>query len=288
MDVGFIGLGRMGRAMAARLVAAGHRVRVWNRSPEAARAVEGAEPVGSAAEAFSGDAAFTMLADDAALRAVIVEGGLLDGPSRPAVHVGMSTVSVALARELAAVHERAGVPYISAPVFGRPDAAASGALNIIAAGDDGAIGRVQPLLDAMGSKTWRFGTEPEKANAVKLAGNFMIVSAIETMGEVAAFSEGHGIPGADVLAMLTGTLFAAPVYKNYGAMIMENRYEPPGFTLRLGLKDVRLALEAGEAASVPMPFASVLRDNLLDAIAHGDGDRDFAALATVAARRSGR
>lgn len=288
MDVGFIGLGRMGQAMAARLVAAGHRVRVWNRSPEAAKAVAGAEPVGSAAEAFAGDAAITMLADDAALRAVIVEGGLLDSGQRPAVHIGMSTISVALAKELAAVHGRAGVSYVSAPVFGRPDAAANGALNIIAAGADEAIARVQPLFDAMGSKTWRFGTEPERANAVKLAGNFMLVSAIEAMGEAAAFAEGHGIPGAEVLEMLTGTLFASPVYKNYGAMIMEGRYEPPGFTIRLGLKDVRLALAAGEAVNVPMPFASVLRDNLLEAIAHGDGDKDFAGLATVAARRSGR
>ncbi|CAO4164570.1 NAD(P)-dependent oxidoreductase [Methylorubrum populi] len=288
MDVGFIGLGRMGQAMAARLVAAGHRVRVWNRSPEAAKAVAGAEPVGNAAEAFAGDAAITMLADDAALRAVIVEGGLLDSGQRPAVHIGMSTISVALAKELAAVHERAGVSYVSAPVFGRPDAAANGALNIIAAGADEAITRVQPLFDAMGSKTWRFGAEPERANAVKLAGNFMLVSAIEAMGEAAAFAEGHGIPGAEVLEMLTGTLFASPVYKNYGAMIMEGRYEPPGFTIRLGLKDVRLALAAGEAVNVPMPFASVLRDNLLDAIAHGDGDKDFAGLATVAARRSGR
>ena len=270
MDVGFIGLGRMGQAMAARLVAAGHRVRVWNRSPEAAKAIAGAEPVGSAAEAFAGDAAITMLADDAALRAVIVEGGLLDSGQRPAVH------------------GRAGVSYVSAPVFGRPDAAANGALNIIAAGADEAIAQVQPLFDAMGSKTWRFGTEPERANAVKLAGNFMLVSAIEAMGEAAAFAEGHGIPGAEVLEMLTGTLFASPVYKNYGAMIMEGRYEPPGFTIRLGLKDVRLALAAGEAVNVPMPFASVLRDNLLDAIAHGDGDKDFAGLATVAARRSGR
>ncbi|MGX5774617.1 NAD(P)-dependent oxidoreductase [Methylorubrum zatmanii] len=288
MDVGFIGLGRMGQAMAARLVAAGHRVRVWNRSPEAAKAVVGAEPVGSAAEAFAGDAAITMLADDTALRAVIVEGGLLDSGRRPAVHIGMSTISVALAKELAAVHGRAGLSYVSAPVFGRPDAAANGALNIIAAGTDEAIARVQPLFDAMGSKTWRFGTEPERANAVKLAGNFMIVSAIEAMGEAAAFAEGHGIPGAEVLEMLTGTLFASPVYKNYGAMIMEGRYEPPGFTMRLGLKDVRLALAAGDAVNVPMPFASVLRDNLLDAIAHGDGDKDFAGLATVAARRSGR
>ena len=134
----------------------------------------------------------------------------------------------------------------------------------------------------------RCGEEPSRANAVKLAGNFMLISAIEAMGEACALTEGHGVAGADFLDLMTNTLFASPVYKNYGAMIMESRYEPPGFTMRLGLKDVRLALEAGEAAAVPLPFASVLRDNLLDAIAHGDGDRDFAALATVAARRSGR
>jgi len=204
------------------------------------------------------------------------------------VHVGMSTVSVALSRDLAAIHARAGVGYVAAPVFGRPDAAAAGALNIVAAGPESEIGRVQPLLDAMGAKTWRFGDAPERANAVKLAGNFMIVSAIEAMGEAAAFAEGHGVAGADLLEMLTATLFASPVYKNYGGLIAAKRYEPPGFTLRLGLKDVRLALAAAEEAQVPMPFASVLRDNLLDALAHRAGDIDLAGLATVAARRSGR
>lgn len=179
MDVGFIGLGRMGRAMAACLVRAGHSVRVWNRSPEAERAVAGARPVATAAEAFAGDAAVTMLADDAALRAVIVEGGLLDAPERPGLHLSMSTISVALARDLAAIHERAGVAYLAAPVFGRPDVAEKGALNIVAAGDPGALERAGPLLDAMGAKTWPFGPEPHRANAVKLAGNFMLVSAIE-------------------------------------------------------------------------------------------------------------
>ncbi|WP_375464982.1 NAD(P)-dependent oxidoreductase [uncultured Methylobacterium sp.] len=288
MDVGFLGLGRMGRGMVATLVSAGHRVRVWNRSPDTARDIAGAIPVGTAAEAFAGDAAITMLADDAALRAVIVEGGLLDRDARPSMHLSMSTISVALAGDLAAIHARAGIAYIGAPVFGRPDAAAAGTLNIIAAGDAAAIDRAAPLLDCMGTKTWRFGPEPQRANAVKLAGNFMLVAAIEAMGEAAAFAEGHGVPAGDLLAMLTGTLFASPVYKGYGALIAENRYEPPGFTLRLGAKDIRLVLAAAEAANVPMPFASVLRDNLIDAIAHGAGDKDFAALATVAARRSGR
>ena len=288
MDVGFLGLGRMGRAMALTLVRAGHTVRVWNRSAQAAREIEGAVPVETPAEAFRGDAAITMLADDAALRAVIVQGGLLDAPERPKVHVSMSTIAVALARELAPIHERAGVAYVAAPVFGRPDAAEKGALNIVAAGADEAIASVQPLLDAMGTKTWRFGTEPGKANAVKLAGNFMLIAAIEAMGEAAAFAEGHGVPGRDVLDMLTSTLFASPVYKGYGGQIMAQSYDQPGFLLRLGLKDIRLALQASEAVGVPMPFASVLRDNFVDAISQGDGDKDLAALATVSARRSGQ
>ena len=288
MDVGFIGLGRMGRAMAGSLIRAGHRVRVWNRSPGAAEGLEGAVPVATPQEAFSGEAAITMLADDAALRAVIVEGGLIDAPAKPALHLSMSTVSVALARELALLHERAGVPYVAAPVFGRPDVAEKGALNIVAAGPPAAVEAAAPLLDAMGAKTWRFGDAPFRANAVKLAGNFMLIAAIEAMGEAAAFAEGHGVAGADLLDLLTSTLFASPVYKGYGASIAAGRYEPPGFGLALGLKDIRLALAASEAAGVPMPFAGVLRDNLVDAVAHGDGAKDLAALSLVAARRSGR
>jgi 3-hydroxyisobutyrate dehydrogenase-like beta-hydroxyacid dehydrogenase len=200
----------------------------------------------------------------------------------------MSTISVALAAELAAIHGRAGIPYVAAPVFGRPDVAEKGALNIVVAGEAAVIDRAAPLLDAMGSKTWRFGDEPQRANAVKLAGNFMLVSAIEAMGEAAAFAEAHGVAGADLLDLLTNTLFASPVYKGYGASIAANRYEPPGFNLKLGAKDVRLALAAADAVGVPMPFASVLRDNLIDAMAQGDGDKDLAALARVASRRSGR
>ncbi|MDP4025094.1 NAD(P)-dependent oxidoreductase [Methylobacterium sp. NEAU 140] len=288
MDVGFIGMGRMGRGMAARLAGAGHRVRAWNRSPEAAHGIPGVTPVASAAEAFSGDAAITMLADDAALEATLVAGGLLDAPGRPRLHLGMSTVSVALARQLAAVHERAGVRYVSAPVFGRPDAAAAGALHIVAAGPDAAVEAAAPLFDAMGARTWRFGEAPERANAVKLAGNFMIVAAVEAMGEGSALVEGHGVAAADFLDLMTSTIFAAPVYKNYGGAIAASRFEPPGFGLRLGAKDVRLVLQAAEAAGVPMPAASVLRDGLIEAIAHGDGEKDLAALSRVSARRSGR
>jgi 3-hydroxyisobutyrate dehydrogenase-like beta-hydroxyacid dehydrogenase len=288
MDVGIIGLGKMGRGMAASLARAGHTVRAWNRSPEGAQGIPGVTPVTSAAEAFAGDAAITMLADDAALEAVVVEGGLLDGAGRPKVHLGMSTISVALAERLTAVHERAGIAYVSAPVFGRPDVAEAGKLNIVVAGPSAAIDGAAPVLDAMGAKTWRYGEEPKRANAVKLAGNFMIVSAIEAMAEACAFTEAHDVTGGDFLDLVTNTIFAAPVYKNYGAAIAASRYEPPGFGLKLGAKDVRLALQAAETAGVPMPFASVLRDNLIDAISHGDGHKDLAALATVAARRSNR
>ena len=288
MDVGFIGMGRMGRGMAASLARAGHRIRAWNRSPEAAQGLAGVTPVGSAAEAFAGDAVITMLADDPALEAVIVAGGLLDRPERPGLHIGMSTVSVTLAQQVAAIHDRAGVPYISAPVFGRPDVAEAGKLNIVAAGADNLIDRAGPLLDAMGAKTWRFGAEPSRANAVKLAGNFMLIAAIEAMGEACALTEGHGVPGAAFLDLMTSTLFASPVYKGYGASIAQNRYEPPGFILKLGAKDVRLALQAAEGAGVPMPFASVLRDGLIEAISHGDGEKDLAALARVSTRRAGR
>lgn len=289
MDVGFIGLGAMGRAMAANLVKAGHTVRVWNRSrgPVDELVRLGAKAAASPREAFAGDAVISMLADDDAVRAVIVQPGLLDGAPPGLVHVNMATISVALARELAELHRAHGVVYVAAPVFGRPDVAAAGKLQIVAAGDGAAIDRVQPLLDAIGQKSWRVGAEPYRANVTKLAGNFMIASAIEAMGEAVAMAEGHGLEARVLLEVLTNAVFTAPLYKNYGALIAERRYEPPGFKLVLGLKDVRLALAAGEAAYAPMPVASVIRDNMVDAIAHGDGDRDWAALASVALRRAG-
>jgi len=166
--------------------------------------------------------------------------------------------------------------------------ALAGKLNIVAAGDPSARARVQPLFDAMGQKTWPLGDEPERAIAVKLAGNFMLAAAIESMAEAAALANGHGVTTSELLEVLTSTLFAAPAYQNYGALIAARRYEPAAFRLALGLKDVNLALAAGAEGLAPMPFASILRDNLIDAIAHGDADRDWAALAEVALRRAGQ
>jgi 3-hydroxyisobutyrate dehydrogenase-like beta-hydroxyacid dehydrogenase len=289
MDVGFIGLGGMGKAMAANLVKAGHRVRVWNRSPAPVKDLValGAEAAATPRDLARSEVVITMLADDAAIRAVVLEGGLVEAAAPGLIHVNMATVSVAFAQELAALHRQRGIAYIAAPVFGRVEVAAAGKLNIVAAGDKAALARVEPLFTVLGQKVWPLGDVPERANVVKIAGNFMLASAIETMGEAGALVGGYGVSTAELLDILTNTLFAAPAYRIYGALIAEERYEPAGFKLTLGLKDVRLALAAGEAAHVPLPFASVLRDNLLDAIAGGDAERDWAALARVARRRAG-
>jgi 3-hydroxyisobutyrate dehydrogenase-like beta-hydroxyacid dehydrogenase len=289
MDIGFIGLGEMGAVMVENILKAGHQVRVWNRSPERAEglAAAGAQVVGSAAEAFAGDAVFSMLADDAALRAVI-DAPLLEHAPRGLIHVNMATISVALAEELAHAHESRGLHYVAAPVLGRPDVAAAGRLTVVAAGPAEAIDRVQPVFDAIGQKTWRIGSLPHQANVMKLAANFMLASAVETLSEAASLIAGHGVAMQDFLDVITGGPFPGPVYQGYGKMIAEQRYEPALFKARLGLKDVRLALAAADAVSTPMPVASVVRDSLMEAIAHGDGEKDFAVLGQVSARRAGR
>jgi len=289
MDVGFIGLGHMGKAIAANLIRAGHRLCVWNRSEGPARelAALGARIAGAPADTAHGEVLMTMLADDAATRAVLVEGGVLDRASRGLVWVNLATVTIALVRELARLAQERGIDYVAAPVFGRPEVAQSGKLNIVVSGVPATLARIAPLLSAIGERTWPISGPPERANVVKLAGNFMIASAIETMGEAAALVQAYGVSSGDFLNVLTNTLFAAPVYKVYGRFIAEQHYQPAAFTLVLGLKDVRLALEAGEAAHVALPFASVLRDHFLEAIAAGKADHDWAALAEVSARRAG-
>lgn len=289
MDIGFIGLGEMGVAMVQNMLKAGHTVRVWNRSRERAQplAAAGAKVVASPAEAFAGDAVFSMLADDAALRAV-VDAALLEQAPHGLIHVNMATISVALAEELAQAHAARGLHYVAAPVLGRPDVAAAGKLTIMAAGPAEAIDRVQPVLDSIGQKTWRVGTLPQQANVMKLAANFMLAAAVETLGEAASLLTGHGVATQDFLDVVTAGIFPGPVYQGYGKMIAERRYEPALFKARLGLKDVRLALAAADAVSTPLPMASLVRDSLLEAIAHGDGEKDFAVLGEVSARRAGR
>jgi 3-hydroxyisobutyrate dehydrogenase-like beta-hydroxyacid dehydrogenase len=219
---------------------------------------------------------------------VLLDGGVLAAMAPGSIHVNMATVSVAFAREMAALHVEHGVGYVAAPVLGRVDVAQAGKLNILAGGSDELIARVQPLFDLMGQRTWRFGSDPEQANAVKLACNLMLACAIEATAEGTALARTHGVPAADFIDLVTGTLFAgSPVYKGYGGMIAAERYAPAGFKLSLGLKDVRLAVEAGQGKQLPLAFGATLKATLQDAVAQGDGDLDLAALGKHAARQGG-
>ncbi len=290
MTIAFLGLGAMGQHMAANLLRSGQIVHVWNRSPEPAQALaqQGAKPAATAAECGIADVVFTMLADDNATRAVLLDGGVLDAMAPGSIHVNMATVSVAFAREMAELHMARGIGYVAAPVLGRVDVAAAGKLNILAGGSDELIARVQPLLDLMGQKTWRFGNAPEQANAVKLACNLMLACAIEATGEGTALARAHGVPAANFIDLVTSTLFAgSPVYKGYGGMIAEQRYSPAGFKLSLGQKDVRLAVEAGQGKNLPLAFGETLQNVLKEAVDQGDADLDLAALGKNAARRGG-
>lgn len=289
MKIGFAGLGGMGSVMAANLLQAGYGLKVWNRSPQAAQPLvsAGALQARQPEELAEVDVLITMLANDTAIEQVVVESGLLQQLRAGAIHVNMATVSVALAKRLALLHAERNVGYIAAPVLGRVDVAAAGKLNILAAGDPLLLAKVQPLFEVLGQQTWHFGDQPEQANIVKIAANFTLASAIEAMAEGSALVRNYGVSGADYLHMLTSTLFASPAYKGYGGLIAEEKFEPAGFKLSLGMKDVGLALEAGTNSHTPMPFASVLKDNFLDAVAQGDADLDWSALAKVAARRAG-
>lgn len=287
MNVGFIGLGSMGKGIAANLLKAGHQVRVWNRSKHAVTELiaNGASEATTPDEAFSGDAVLSMLADDEAYKKVFLASGLLEKTQARPIHVNMATVSAAFAADFSRLHADRGIAYVAAPVFGRTEVAVAGKLNVLAAGPPAAIDLVQPLFDAIGQKTWRVGENPVHANVIKIAGNFLIACAIEAMGESMGMAERYGIAPQTIFEIMTNTLLSSPVYKTYGSLIVDRKYEPAAFRLRLGLKDVRLALAAGEAANLPLPFGSILRDHLLEAIGNGDGDRDWSALAEVTRRR---
>ncbi|MCP1476215.1 3-hydroxyisobutyrate dehydrogenase-like beta-hydroxyacid dehydrogenase [Pseudomonas sp. EB276 TE3739] len=289
MRIGFIGLGSMGKGMAANLLKAGHEVRVWNRSQPAIEQLvrQGATVAGDPAEAFDADVVISMLADDAVTRSVLIDSGALASSKPGLIHLSMATLSVEFIKELAALHDSVGAQLIAAPVFGRNDLAEAGKLNIAVGGPASALARVQPLLDVMGQKTWPMGEDPINAAILKIATNMMLISAIEATGEAMALTQSYGVGNRDFVEFITNTLFAAPAYKVYGPKIAERETEGAGFTLRLGLKDVGLALKAGEPNHVPLPVASVLRDNLLDAVALGEGESDLAALGVRAIRRSG-
>ena len=290
MKIGFAGLGKMGTGMAQNLIAAGHEVAVWNRSPEKAKALEaqGAKVAASPAELCKGAAAvLTMLADDSAVRDVVYSAeGIAEALESGAAHISCSTISTHLAKELTAAHGARGIGYLSVPVFGRPEAAAARRLLVIAAGDKGLIDRFQPLFDAIGRQTIVAGTEPWQANLVKICGNFTIVSAIETLSEAFATVKKSGMD-AQVFLDAMSELYGSPVYKGYGKAVMDAQSGPGGFALRLGLKDVRLMLQAGDELTAPVPMASQIRDHMLSGMANGQGDFDWSSLALVALRNAG-
>jgi len=291
MKVGFIGLGRMGAPIAANLVHARHDVAVWNRSGEKARPLveAGAILVASPREAAAGrDVVLTMLADDAALDAVLSgEEGILAGLKAGALHISMSTIAVVTAESAAARHAERGQSFLSAPVFGRPDAASAAKLFVVAGGDPAHVQLATPLFDAISQKVFHVGEKPSAANLVKLCGNFMILSAIEALGEAMTLAEKGGVPKAKLLEVLTGTLFDAPVFRNYGAILVEEAFRPAGFAAPLGLKDMRLVSQAAEAGHVPMPLLSLLRDHLLQTIAKEGENIDWSGIARTIAKNAG-
>lgn len=290
MDIGFIGLGKMGRGMAANLLKAGHRVTVYNRSPDKAEALvqQGAAAARTVADACNAEVVFTMLADDRAVEGVALDqGGIVASLAPGTTHVSSSTIGVALSERLAAAHADAGQQYAAAPVFGRPEAAAAAKLFVVAAGAPQVLQPLSPLFDAIGQRTFVVSERPHTANLVKLSGNFLIASVIESLSEAVALVAKAGVDRQQYIDILTSTLFAAPVYQTYGGLIARREFEPAGFAAQLGLKDVRLALAAAEQLQVPLPVASLLRDRFLTLVATGSGQLDWSALATLADRDAG-
>jgi 3-hydroxyisobutyrate dehydrogenase-like beta-hydroxyacid dehydrogenase len=275
----------MGSAMAANLLKAGHDVTVFNRSPEKARSLLelGAHQAPSIAGVCNGETVITMLADDKAVADIALTDNGIVGKLRPgAIHVSMSTISVALSKELARAHAEAGQRFVAAPVFGRPEAAAAAKLFIVTAGDPTAVEACQPLLGAMGQKVLSIGTEPAAANLVKLSGNFLLASAIEALGEAIALVRKAGMDAHAFVDLLTSTIFPAPAYKTYGGLIADNSFQPASFAAPLGFKDIRLTLAAADSLRVPMPLGRLLHDRFLGLLAQGGEHLDWAAIGGLA------
>ena len=288
--IGFVGLGNMGAAMAARLLEAGFDVTVYNRSPAKADALagRGATVAGTVAEACSGDVVITMLANDDAVDAVVSgDGGVLTELRRGATHVSASTISAGLSQRLTAAHDAAGQQFMTATVLGRPEAVAAGKLFVLAAGPPEVVEPLLPVLDALGQRTFRVSDVASVGNVVKLSANFLLATVIESLGEAVALVSKAGVDRQDYVDIITSTLFGAPAYQTYGGLIAREEFEPAGFAARLGIKDVRLVLAAAEDLQVPLPIASLLRDRFLALLAAGGGELDWSAISTMAQRDAG-
>ena len=290
-QIGFIGLGNMGLPMVGNLLKADFALRVYNRTASKAEPLvaHGARQFAHVNEVVEpGGIVVTMVANDSALESVVLgRDGFLERLGPGGIHLSMSTVSPATARKLADLHAKWGSIYIAAPVFGRPEAAAAGRLFICLSGVQAGKERVQPLLNVLGQGVHDFGEDPGAANVIKLTGNFLIAAAMEAMAEAFTLAEKNGIERSKVIDMLGQTIFACPIYQNYGRAIAEERYTPAGFLLSLGLKDVNLVLQTAESVQMPMPVASLLHDRFLASLAKGRDDMDWSALALGASEDAG-
>jgi 3-hydroxyisobutyrate dehydrogenase-like beta-hydroxyacid dehydrogenase len=285
MRIGVIGIGNMGGAIARRLLRQGHEVVVWNRAIDRARALEsaGAVVADSAAEVCMEDVVLSIVADDRANEELFLNGALSFG--RDTIHVSSSTIGVELAERLTEMHRTKGGTHVGAPVLGRPAAAESGQLLLLAAGSEDAIGRCRPLFESIGQRTYVAGTEPWKAHFAKLAANFLLASTIEALAEVAGLLGRAGMDRKSFLELMSETAFACPVYKIYSDLIGNERYRPAGFRMPLGLKDVELVLAAAARLDAELPLAELVRDGLQQGLTEGYADLDWSALALVRAKR---
>lgn len=290
MKIAFIGLGRMGAGMARNLVRAGHTVTVYNRTRQKAEALagQGAQIASSAAVACRGaEVVMTMLADDRAVEEVVFgSDGIAVAMREDCIHVSHSTISSALARRLTAEHAQRNQGYLSVPVFGRPEHAESRALVVVVAGAAKTVGRCRPLFDAVGRQVFVVGTEPWQANVAKVCGNFIVIGMIEALGEAYATLRKAGVAPQSFLEIMNA-LLGSQLIANYGQIIAQEQFEPAGFALQLGLKDVRLVQAAAEEYAAPMPLASLVHDHLLSAMAHGQGQKDWSSITQVIARNAG-
>ncbi len=289
--IGFIGLGNMGLPMARNLLKAGFKVCVYNRTPDKSKALaaEGATIVARVADAVTPDGiVVTMLANNVAVEEVVTDpNGIAAALGAGGIHVSMSTIAPTTSRKLSAIHAQRGSLYVSAPVFGRPEAAAAKKLWICQSGSTSAKERIRPSLEAMGQGIYDFGEDPGAANIVKLCGNFMILSVLETLGEALALAEKSGLDRKALASFLGETIFACPVYQIYGRSIAGRTYEPAGFRVELGLKDANLIIDAANKTETPMPLAHLVQERMLAAVANGHKDLDWAAIELMIAGNAG-
>jgi 3-hydroxyisobutyrate dehydrogenase-like beta-hydroxyacid dehydrogenase len=289
--IGFIGLGKMGEPMARNLLRAGYKLRVYNRTSVKAQALagEGAEVVATLRDVVAPDGVVvSMVANDHALEEVVHgDNGIGKVLGAGGLHISMSTVSPQIAQKLSAFYQKQGASYLAAPVFGRPDAAAARKLWICVAGDVRSKERARPILEALGQQIFDFGENPEAANVVKLAGNFLIGAAIEAMAEAFTFAEKNGVSREKVADVFSQTFLACPIYQNFGKVIATQDYQPAGFKLSLGLKDMNLLNSVAATSLTPMPLGNLLQERLLSAMSKGRADMDWTALAIGASEDAG-